>query len=151
MGRESRLNPFGRDTEVPPVVLDIFGRALAAGDLVTINVAYPIAFAVKEVAPLEEPGVAPGQMVVTLSAFLKFAAPRGLPQQEFTRIMATSERNLPKAEEPPPPPHEPADPPIEEPPPLGEPTRDEPDGSSVRPFRGKIVIPEPTKAEPEGV
>lgn len=129
MGKESRLNPFGKDTTItlPATVRDAYGRELSVGDLVQVHGPLPIGFHVETIAPVVDPRQPPNLMEVTVWTRMRFMAQRDQGNQEFIRVMEREEvaaRRPPqepeqeKVEEKPAPAFSivrPEDPPVEEP------------------------------------
>ena len=93
MGRDSRINPFARGTEIglPAIVRDAFNRPLSEGDLVYVETGRRDPFRVSKIVPVVDPSVPANLMDITLTCSVKFRAPRNQANQEFVRIMELSE------------------------------------------------------------
>jgi hypothetical protein len=81
MGRESNLNPFARNTQVPAVVRDVTGREVVEGDEIVLNTncQAPL-FRVLKIAPVVDPNAPPGLLQVDLVCRWRFHSAR-LPRR----------------------------------------------------------------------
>lgn len=119
MGRDSKLNPFGRDNphrppvgvggalQIPgathpalgaPIVRDAFGRPLLEGDQIFVQTGHLHPFAVRSINASVNPTVPGDLLEVVVTATLRFLCPRNQPNQEFVRIMQASEMKRPETE-----------------------------------------------------
>lgn len=104
MGRDERNNLRGlpgglpiigggdRTLQRPPEVKDHVGRTLVEGDGVILQTQHSPIFRVQSIKVVIEPGVPPGLMDITLVSQARFRAPRGLPNQEFLRVIESGEQ-----------------------------------------------------------
>jgi hypothetical protein len=92
MGRESNLNPFARNTQVPAVVRDVTGREVVEGDEIVLNTncQAPL-FRVLKIAPVVDPNAPPGLLQVDLVCRWRFHAARNTPVVEFIKTRGVEE------------------------------------------------------------
>lgn len=103
MGRDERANLRGlpgglpiigggdRTLLQPAEVRDALNRVLFEGDGVLLNLPLPPIFFVQQIERVVDPQVPPGFMEITVISKQKFRAPRGVANNEFTRIVAQAE------------------------------------------------------------
>lgn len=121
MGYGSRINPFGRDSQVagPPIVRDQLGRELQVGDEVLVT--QPAALCrVTQITPVMHPGAPPNLMQIRLVAVLDINVPRGVALETVFRTREAkdllTQPGLGKSEKTEAPQAPPADPPPTDPP-----------------------------------
>lgn len=92
MGIESRLNPYGRDSQVvgPPIVRDQTGKALEIGDQVLVLKTGVLA-RVAQITPLLHPGAPPNMMMVRLVTVIDVAVPRNAALDDVFRVTTALE------------------------------------------------------------
>lgn len=109
MLRGFRNPPFGKHRPGPrilgqtpppaePNVRDVYGRILAEGDRINLNVAVPPLFVVTKIEPFDDPTAPPNMMMITVSTTLPFAAPADQINTEFTRVLTKAEVEEKQAE-----------------------------------------------------
>lgn len=89
---EHKLNPFAKNTTVPPIVLDRYGRELTEGAEIVVASQHPVPpFRVLKIAPALDPKLPPGVLYVDVICRWRFMAARSQPVQEFIQVRTAEE------------------------------------------------------------
>lgn len=93
MGRESRANPHGRDTNVlnPPIMRDALGRVLDEGDRVILRGSALAVFTVERIGPVVDPRMPPNLIDMDITCSIRFRARAGDVNAQFIRVITREE------------------------------------------------------------